>query len=202
METSALLRVKARGRGDRARGRLRMRGGDRSSGFTLIELMVTIAVAAVLLVIAVPSFRSITLSNRLNTTANDIIASLNTARMEAIKGNASAQFCSNSATANTTSLLGKGCGSELGAVYVTTGSTATKVRSGPTTITDAIQLSGDAAALRYDGDGIAKAVGSSSPFNNTVVDICTSALTKENHREITMVGGSILQTEKKTATCP
>ena len=67
----------------------------RQRGFTLVELMVTVAVAAVLLMIAVPSFRNITLSNRLNTAANDLVNAISVARMEAVKRNASTQFCSN-----------------------------------------------------------------------------------------------------------
>ena len=61
-------------------------------GFTLVELMLTITVAAVLIVIAVPSFRSITLSSKLTTTANDIVVAINTARIEAIKRNATVQW--------------------------------------------------------------------------------------------------------------
>lgn len=56
-----------------------------NSGFTLIELMVSVAVAAVLLGIAVPNFSSIIVSNRLTTYANDLVTALNLARSEAIK---------------------------------------------------------------------------------------------------------------------
>ena len=52
----------------------------RSRGFTLIELMVTIAVAAILLALAVPSFKTLTVSHALTTTANDIVGALNLAR--------------------------------------------------------------------------------------------------------------------------
>ncbi|MDP3330641.1 MAG: GspH/FimT family pseudopilin [Methylococcaceae bacterium] len=54
-------------------------------GFTLIELMVTISIAAILLGVAIPSFTSTITSNRLTTNANELVTALNLARSEAIK---------------------------------------------------------------------------------------------------------------------
>ena len=55
-----------------------------TSGFTLIELMVTLAVAAILLAIAIPSFNSLLVSSRLTTAANDFVNALAIARSSAI----------------------------------------------------------------------------------------------------------------------
>jgi type IV fimbrial biogenesis protein FimT len=53
----------------------RSRGGI-PRGFTLIELMVTIMVLAVLLGLGVPSFREAALSSRVTSYANDLVASV------------------------------------------------------------------------------------------------------------------------------
>ncbi|MFA5242202.1 MAG: GspH/FimT family pseudopilin [Sulfuricella sp.] len=56
-----------------------------TGGFTLIEMMITIAIAGVLLAIAVPSFRDLIINNSISTQANDFISGLALARSEAIK---------------------------------------------------------------------------------------------------------------------
>jgi type IV fimbrial biogenesis protein FimT len=62
-------------------------------GFTLIELMVTIAIMAILLMIAVPSFSNATLGSKLSAYANSLAASAHLARSEAIKRNAPVELC-------------------------------------------------------------------------------------------------------------
>lgn len=54
-------------------------------GFTLIELMVAIAVSAILLMVAVPNLRTIIQNGRINTQTNDLIGDISLARSEAIK---------------------------------------------------------------------------------------------------------------------
>jgi type IV fimbrial biogenesis protein FimT len=74
----------------------------RPRGFTLVELMITIAVAAILLGLGVPSFIEMTVRNRLVTYNNDFIASVNYARSEAIRRGTPVSVCKSS--------NGTGCG--------------------------------------------------------------------------------------------
>ena len=54
-------------------------------GFTLLELMVTVAVAAILATVAVPGFRDLIQNNRVTTQTNELVSALNFARTEAVK---------------------------------------------------------------------------------------------------------------------
>jgi type IV fimbrial biogenesis protein FimT len=56
-----------------------------SAGVTLIELMVTVAIAAILISIAVPSFESIVRRNRIAAATNLLVQSLHLARSEAVR---------------------------------------------------------------------------------------------------------------------
>jgi len=62
-------------------------------GFTLVELMVTIAIAAILLMVAVPSFDDALLNGKLTSQSNAVLSTLQLARSEAIKRNARVTVC-------------------------------------------------------------------------------------------------------------
>lgn len=72
----------------------------RNSGFTLIELMVTIALLAILIAAVAPSFRGLLLDNQAATQANAVVTSLMFARSEAIKRNAPVVMCQSDAGAD------------------------------------------------------------------------------------------------------
>ena len=63
------------------------------SGFTLLELITTMAIAAIILAIAVPNFREFAANNRMTGTANDLLAATHAARTEAIKRHVQTVFC-------------------------------------------------------------------------------------------------------------
>jgi type IV fimbrial biogenesis protein FimT len=65
----------------------------KQTGFTLIELMVTIAVLGILVSIAVPSYQNMVLGNRIVAQANQVVTALNYARSEAVKRGATAIVC-------------------------------------------------------------------------------------------------------------
>jgi type IV fimbrial biogenesis protein FimT len=171
-------------------------------GFTLVELMITLTIAVVLLMIAVPSFKNLTLSNKLTTSANDIVHAISVARMEAIKRNSSTQLCSDSSSANSSTDLGKACGTETGAVWAMSGAGVSQVLAGAPGLVAPLQLKGNATALNFTAQGLARKVGTTTLYEGTVVDICTSQMTSSNHRVITMTAGSILATTTTSGTCP
>ncbi len=71
------------------------------SGFTLMELMVVMALAGVLLAVAVPNFREFIRNSRLTSAANDLIVSISSARTEAVKRQLPVAVCA-TATPNAT----------------------------------------------------------------------------------------------------
>lgn len=68
----------------------------RTRGFTLIELMVTLAVLAIVLGIAVPSFQKQIVNNRSLAFGDEFAQALNYARSEAVKTNRRVSICASS----------------------------------------------------------------------------------------------------------
>lgn len=62
-----------------------MKASAYTRGFTLIELIVTLAVVVILSTIAVPGFQTVIASSRLAADHNEIVTGLATARSEAVK---------------------------------------------------------------------------------------------------------------------
>lgn len=66
---------------------------DGQNGFTLIELMVTIFVLAILTVIAVPSFRDLIRRSEVSAASNALLVDISYARTEAINRGSIASIC-------------------------------------------------------------------------------------------------------------
>jgi type IV fimbrial biogenesis protein FimT len=60
---------------------------NRFSGFTLLELLITVVIVAILSAIAAPSFKDMIASQRIKSAGFDLVTSLILARSEAIKQN-------------------------------------------------------------------------------------------------------------------
>jgi len=69
------------------------RHSTHSSGFTLTELVIALAIAAILLTLAAPNMSSFIRNNRITTETNTLIAHVNLARSEATKRNVVVALC-------------------------------------------------------------------------------------------------------------
>jgi type IV fimbrial biogenesis protein FimT len=65
----------------------------KASGFTMVELMMTVAIGVIVLTLAVPSFRYVTNSNRIAAEINGLLGDLQFARAEAIKEGKTVTVC-------------------------------------------------------------------------------------------------------------
>jgi type IV fimbrial biogenesis protein FimT len=77
----------------RALSRERMNGRPRARGFTLMELMVVLALGAVILSLGVPSFNQFQQNSRITGLANDMLGGVQSARSEAIKRQVPVAVC-------------------------------------------------------------------------------------------------------------
>lgn len=66
---------------------------SRSRGFTLIELMVTVAIAAILAMLAAPNLRDLMIKNQFSSIGNEFSGSLMRTRNEAVSRNTCVTMC-------------------------------------------------------------------------------------------------------------
>ncbi len=166
----------------------------RNTGFTLVELMVTIAIVAILAAIAFPSFQGTIRSSRVATMTNELIASLSLARSEAIRSTDRTIIC---ASANGTT-----CGTDWNQGWmVWTEKDGDGVHDGDETVVrysqgkPMLQVAASAATIAFDGRG--RIVG--SPATPATIDVVPTGVTAPARCvEINVTG----QTRVKQEACP
>ncbi|HFD80828.1 MAG TPA: prepilin-type N-terminal cleavage/methylation domain-containing protein [Gammaproteobacteria bacterium] len=141
-------------------------------GFTLVELMMTLVIGALLLTMAVPSFRGLIQNNKIASQANELVSALSMARMEAIRQSSPVSIC---ASADQTTCSGTNDWSTGWIVFEDTNSSGAPAVSrvlrawGPLSGDPNLSENGGAAWLRYQRDGT---TGTRLTFTHTIPD-CT-----------------------------
>ena len=157
-----------------------------SRGFTIVELMITLTVAAILLAIAIPSFNYLMVTNKLTTTANDIVTAINTARMTAIKRNTDVSVCTDSTCS--VDVVAKAAQGSTPAVA------AEVIRGGITGVSLPIQMAVP-VPLYFNGQGVAlTAVGATTPYGGLVAQVSSTRISSNNYRCVYITTGTIVQT--------
>lgn len=153
-------------------------------GFTIIELMVTLVVAAILLAIAIPSFTYLTVSNKLSTSANSLVSNLMIARAAAVKRNADVGVCADSACS----------------INFPAGS-ATVIHAGISGIQPSVIDIQNVKALTFGAQGLAHTTTSTAPYSGLVADIYTGQISSNTHRCVYLTSGSVVSTCSDNANC-
>ena len=170
--------------------------GRRLAGFSLIELMMVVVIMSIGLAVAIPGMTAVINSNRLTSATNELVAAINQARIQAIKRNSNAQFCSSTADDNNIDDLGTACSGTsggLGAVLWSDGKSTPTI----TQVLGAITLPSNVVvdnitALRFSGNGLASGAKATGMYSGLVADVYSSNLSQRNHRCIYLATGSIV----------
>ena len=137
----------------------------RMAGMTVLEMLVTMAIAVILLGVGVPSFSSAILSSRLSTQASDVFGALQRARSEAITRATPVTVCKSASGTSCTSLGNW----EDGWIVFIDGNANALVETGETIVrvTPALvagyslhATTAFANAITFKGDGSAQGAGS------------------------------------------
>ena len=167
-------------------------------GFTLIELMVALAVLAILVTTAVPSFRNSIVSSRLDSVASDVVNAISFARSESIKRNSTIQLCRvSSATATTCA----GAAGEWQFWAILSGSTVLR-RGVINTYGGDLEVTSDlnADTVSFGGDGLARSAG--NIISESQVSICAASGPSDSTREVDFGAASRISVNKVAGACP
>nr|WP_051464538.1 GspH/FimT family pseudopilin [Pseudoxanthomonas suwonensis] len=177
------------------------RGGEPpgAGGFTLVELMVTLGVLAILVSMATPSFTSVINSNRLSSQANELVADIQLARSEALRRNRTVRLC----RSDNGSACATGTGNWTGWIVMLPSTTPVEVLRA-STVKSPLQVSGG-DTLDFRGDGLARS--SSGGLASTTFSVCIpTTKPAQNMRNVELAAGArvkaVAATHTTAGACP
>lgn len=161
----------------------------RVKGFTLIELMITIAILAIIMTMGVPSMNTLIKNNRIKSDTHNLVGVFSYARAEAAKLGAEVVVTANNATGNN---------EWGGGMTVTSGGTTLRVLpAAHASMT--FDSDDDRTAIAFKPSGMTKDdAGAGQMTNDEVITICDDRA-GETGRVITMLVSGIMNVQ--TTTC-
>jgi type IV fimbrial biogenesis protein FimT len=169
----------------------------RRRGLTLIELMMSVAVAAILLALAAPNFREAINKNRLSSAASELTSAVQLARAEAVRSNRRVALCR--------SADGSSCDSSASTwggwiLFVDTDAdglrdnTEPVVKSGtfdaPLTVLSSANIAAAGERITFRGDGTARAADGVTLLTGILAVCVVTAEPAQNVREVSLAFGS------------
>lgn len=183
-------------------------------GFTLIELLVSLSVLAILMGLAVPSFRATIAANQLTSRTNELVSALNMARSEAIRRGSRVTLCKSSTG---TSCSSTGDWEQGWVVFVDTtrSGTTASIDSGETVLLVQQAVSGSTlikgnpaldSYVSFGADGRPRTVAGNSTSGKLLACNTSTSLTdssRARQMELSSVGRLSTSTPTSVAsTCP
>ncbi|ENU46057.1 hypothetical protein F984_03215 [Acinetobacter nosocomialis NIPH 2119] len=155
-----------------------MRGITPQEGFTLVELIVTIAVMAIIAMMAAPSMSNLLESKRLDTNQRDLISTLSEAKSQAVLGRQNVSVNLNSAASNTATLLN----------WQPTSNNTLTLKN---IAADNTQSSLAITTLTFNANGVV-----SNITQDALISICNSRINKKKNFILTKLGALVFKAEE------
>ena len=183
------------------------------SGFSLIELIITLSIVSILAFVAVPSIKNILKEHRLSGYTNDLVADLNAARSEAVKRATPVTICkttnpqNSSPACNTTATDNWTTGRIMfidvdSDGVIDSGEQVLRIRQGLDDQNSVIK--GNGSATGTANRITFKADGTSTLTAETEIALCDDRGATQNRAIAINLGGRIRSLQKGTGsiTCP
>lgn len=171
------------------------------AGFTLVELMITVAVVAIVAAVATPSLQALVANGRLNGGASELTAAMQIARSEAVRRNSRVTVCATDGSATLTTACNNS-GTWTNWAILDLGVTAAVA---PETAADAVarrvirnertpagmQLSGPTAGVLFRPSGRVD--------TSATLSVCMPA---KKPQEVTVMISGVVNKAQGSGTCP